>query len=83
MITIAQGDFKAKMNEYFNRVVKTGEEVIVTNKNIPIVKIIPIQKKKRVEDAFADVRGKVKYHDDILKPETEGWELHDSRKYNG
>jgi hypothetical protein len=26
-----------------------------------------------VEDVFADIRGAVKYHDDLLKPETEEW----------
>ncbi len=28
----------------------------------------------RVEDVFKDIRGKVKYYDDIMKPETEEWE---------
>jgi len=27
-----------------------------------------------VEDIFKDIRGKVRYYDDIMKPETEEWE---------
>lgn len=73
MITVSQGHLKTKMSEYFQIIEKTGEELIVTNKNIPIVKIIPLRKQKHAHDVFADVRGKVKYHDDLLKPETDEW----------
>ncbi|MCP4110474.1 MAG: hypothetical protein GY749_33960 [Desulfobacteraceae bacterium] len=29
--------------------------------------------KRKVEDVFKDIRGHVKYYDDILKPETDEW----------
>jgi prevent-host-death family protein len=74
MISVSQGHFKTKMNEYFKQVETTGEELIVTNRNMPIAKITPIRKKKHVEDVFADIRGKIKYRQDILKPETGEWE---------
>jgi len=49
--------------------------LIVTNNNVPILKIIPSESKKKnhVQTVFADIRGTVKYFDDILKPETEEW----------
>jgi len=28
----------------------------------------------RVENVFKDIRGKIRYYDDIMKPETEEWE---------
>jgi antitoxin (DNA-binding transcriptional repressor) of toxin-antitoxin stability system len=73
MITVSQGRLKTRMQEYFQKVEKTGEELVVTKKNIPILRIIPIKKKRHVKDVFSDIRGAIKYADDILKPETEEW----------
>jgi len=73
MATISKGQLKAKMLEYFRTVEKTGEELIVTNNRIPVLKVIPINKGKDVSVVFADIRGKVKYHEDILAPETNEW----------
>ena len=74
MIKVSKGQLKAKMLEYFRNVEQTGEELIVTNNRIPVLKVIPINNKKRdVENVFADIRGKVKYNEDILAPETDEW----------
>lgn len=73
MTTISKGQLKAKMLEYFRAVEQTGEELIVTNNRIPVLKVIPINKKRDVSEVFADIRGKVKYHEDILTPETNEW----------
>jgi len=73
MITITKGIIEKKVHEYFNKVEETGEEIIVTSDMIPVLKIIPLKKKKNANDIFADVRGKVKYHGDILEPEIEEW----------
>ncbi|KKM66625.1 hypothetical protein LCGC14_1479270 [marine sediment metagenome] len=63
MIKVSKGALKAKMLEYFRHVEKTGEELIVTNNNVPTLKVIPIKKKMSVEDVFGDLRGKVKLDD--------------------
>ncbi len=73
MIKVSKGALKAKMLEYFRHVEKTGEELIVTNNNVPTLKVIPIKKKMSVEDVFGDLRGKVKLDDSIMKPETDEW----------
>lgn len=73
MITVSKGQLKAKMLEYFRRVEQTGEELIVTNNRVPVLKVIPIKKKKKAAEVFADMRGKIKYHEDILAPETDEW----------
>ena len=73
MIKVSKGQLKAKMLEYFRRVEQTGEELIVTNNHIPVIKVIPIYKKRDVAVVFADIRGKVKYYEDILIPETDEW----------
>jgi len=66
MIKVSKGALKAKMLEYFRHVEKTGEELIVTNNNVPTLKVIPIKKKMSVEDVFGDLRGKVKLDDSIM-----------------
>ena len=72
---VSKGVLKAKMLEYFRRVEETGEELIVTNNNVPTLKITPIQKKERAEEIFANLRGRVSIDDSIMKPETEEWGL--------
>ena len=73
MIKVSKGALNAKMLEYFRHVEKTGEELVVTNNNVPTLKVIPIKKKMSVEDVFGDLRGKVRLDDSIMKPETDEW----------
>ncbi len=61
------------MLEYFRHVEQTGEELIVTNNNVPTLKVIPIKEKMSVEDVFGDLRGKVRLDDSIMEPETDEW----------
>jgi hypothetical protein len=74
MLTISRDVLEKNLQKYFAHIEKTGEDVIVTDKNnIPFIKLVPLKTKPGVEDVFEDIRGKVKYYDDILKPETEEW----------
>ena len=74
MITVSKGTLQKKVQEYFRKVEESGEEIIVTSNKIPVIKIAPFKKTRNVDDVFADIRGKIKYHKDILTPETEEWE---------
>jgi hypothetical protein len=62
MQRVSKSVLKAKMLEYLRRVEETGEELIVTDNNEPVV-----------SEAFADVRGRVVYHEDVLAPSTDEW----------
>ncbi|MCK5058750.1 MAG: prevent-host-death protein [Candidatus Aminicenantes bacterium] len=73
MISVSKSQLKAKMLEYFRQVEQSGEELIVTNNRIPVLKVTPIRKKRETAEVFGDMRGKVKYHQDILTPETDEW----------
>ena len=73
MISVSKSQLKAKMLEYFRRVEQSGEELIVTNNRVPVLKVIPIRNKREVVEVFGDIRRKVKYHQDILVPETDEW----------
>ena len=70
---VAKGVLKAKMLEFFRNVEKTGEELIVTDNNKPVLKILPYEKKINPVELFADLRGKMRIKGDInesaLKPE--------------
>jgi prevent-host-death family protein len=70
---VSKSALKARMLEYFRRVEQTGEELIVTDNNEPVIRIVPIRKPRSARDVFADVRGRVVYHDDILAPTTDEW----------
>jgi prevent-host-death family protein len=73
MTEVSKGVLKAKMLEYFRRVEETGEELIVTDNNRPVLKVVPVRRRVPSAEAFGDVRGKVVYHADPLEPTTEEW----------
>jgi prevent-host-death family protein len=73
MQTVSKGALKGKMLEYFRRVEETGEELVVTDNNEPVLRIVPIRKRRSIDEVFADVRGRVVYHEDILTPTIEEW----------
>jgi prevent-host-death family protein len=62
------------MLELFRRVEQTGEELIVTDNNRPVLKVVPIRQRTSAREAFADVRGRVVYHEDVLAPTTDDWD---------
>ncbi|MBN2357488.1 type II toxin-antitoxin system prevent-host-death family antitoxin [candidate division KSB1 bacterium] len=72
---VSKGVLKAKMLEYFRRVEQSGEELIVTSNNVPTLKVIPIKKKRRVEDVFEDLRGKIAIDDSVMDLEIREWGL--------
>jgi prevent-host-death family protein len=73
MEPVSKSALKAKMLEYFRRVEDTGEELIVTDNNEPVLRIIPIRKRVPAALLFADVRGRVVYHEDPLAPTGDEW----------
>lgn len=73
MSTVSKGALKARMLEYFRRVEETGEELVVTDNNVPVLRVVPIRRLRPAAEVFADVRGRVRYHEDILTPTTDEW----------
>jgi prevent-host-death family protein len=73
MQKVSKSVLKARMLEYLRRVEETGEELIVTDNNEPVIRITAIRTRRPAHELFADVRGRVVYHDDVLKPTTEEW----------
>ena len=73
METVSKSALKAKMLEYFRRIEESGTELVVTDNNEPVLRIVPIRKHIPSSQLFADVRGRVKYHEDVLLPTTSEW----------
>jgi prevent-host-death family protein len=73
METVSKSELKARMLEYFRRVEKTGEELVVTSHGKPVARVVPYRQKVSVAELFKDLRGKVVYRADILEPTTDEW----------
>lgn len=73
MVVVSKGVLKAKMLEYFRRVEETGEELVVTDSGVPVLRVLPIRQRRSAAEVFADVRGKVRYHADVLAPTIDEW----------
>src|SRR5438309_4623352 len=73
MEKVSKGALKARMLEYFRKVEETGEELIVTDNNRPVLRIVPIRQRIPAAEMFADVRRKIVYGEDVLSPTTDEW----------
>lgn len=61
------------MLEYFRKIESSGEELIVTDRDRPVLRIVPIEKKILPSEMFANLQGNVVYHGDILEPTLGEW----------
>jgi len=63
------------MQDYFKKVEKQRDIVIVTSRNKPVLTIQPVTSGKSVESVFKEYRGHLRYDaSDLLEPETEEWQ---------
>lgn len=70
---VSKSQFKAQALEYFRRVEKTGEELIVTDKGRPVLKIVPYAHDPA--EALRALRGSVLRYDEPTAPvDPEAWE---------
>ena len=72
--TISKSKLKAKMLEIFRQLEESGQELIVTDHDKPVLKIVPIKQKATVEELFGDIQGQVTYLEDINQPSRGEWE---------
>lgn len=63
------------MLEYFRSVEESGVALIVTDNNVPVLRIVPIKKRVSASEMFADARGRVIYHEDPVAPTESEWPL--------
>lgn len=72
--TISKSKLKARMLEIFRELEASGEELIVTHHDKPVLKIIPIKQKKAVAELFGNVQGRITYLEDMDTPTLAEWE---------
>ena len=70
---VSKSKLKPKMLEYFRKVEETGESIVVTSHNKPVLKIEPIHSSLKVSDVFGAYWGKVRIPKDVTEPETDEW----------
>ncbi len=58
MFTVAKRKLKNGMSAYLRRIERTGEEMVITDRRRPVLRVIPFREKRPVEEVFADLRGK-------------------------
>jgi antitoxin (DNA-binding transcriptional repressor) of toxin-antitoxin stability system len=74
MKTIDKSQLKAKLLEFLQLVELEGEEIVVMDGTKPIVRISQYEKTLSTEELFRDMRGKVKYFEDLTTPTIEEWQ---------
>jgi antitoxin (DNA-binding transcriptional repressor) of toxin-antitoxin stability system len=56
----------------FREIERSGEELIVTDNNKPVLKIAAIRAEQTIEEVFSGMRGQVRYDRDIDAPTRAG-----------
>jgi antitoxin (DNA-binding transcriptional repressor) of toxin-antitoxin stability system len=72
--TMSKKQLGINMLEVFRELELSGDELIVTDENTPVLRIVPIQQKKSVQELFGEYQGKVIYYEDINTPTIDEWD---------
>ena len=68
MKTVDKSELIAQLLELLQLVEIEGEEIVVMDGTKPVVRISPYEKTLSTEELFKDMRGKVKYFEDLTAP---------------
>ncbi len=68
MDTVSKSHLKAHMLRIFREIERSGEEIIVTDNNRPVLKIVPFKSAKSVDTLFETLRGQVTYNGNLNGP---------------
>jgi antitoxin (DNA-binding transcriptional repressor) of toxin-antitoxin stability system len=71
--SISKSKLKAKMLAIFRELEASGNELIVTDRDRPVLKIVPIKQENTLAELFAGLQGKVTYAEDINQPTLAEW----------
>ena len=73
MTTVSKGVLKARLLEFLRQVEATGEELVITNHGVPVLKVVPIEERATADVLFADVRGKLTWTESPDAPTVDEW----------
>ena len=69
---IPAGEFKAHCLRLMDEVQESRRELVITKHGRPVAKLVPVDDVPH--DAFAAMRGSVRYEGDIVAPDPGAWE---------
>lgn len=72
--TVPAGKFKSECLKIMDDVKSSGQEIVITKRNIPIVRMTPYTETKSL--LFGALQGSVKIEGDIIAPIDEDWDAH-------
>jgi len=70
---MAKNKLKANMLSVFRKLEKDGGELIVTDRNRPVLRISPYAEKSNRDELFGPFRNKVVYREDINTSTKDEW----------
>ncbi|WP_334823394.1 type II toxin-antitoxin system Phd/YefM family antitoxin [Nostoc sp.] len=73
MKPISKSKLKSQLLEFLRLVESNKEEIVVTDRGKPVMKISKYSQAPSTEELFAEMHGKVKYFEDLTTPTTEEW----------
>lgn len=65
------GQFKAECLKLMEKVRKTRRKIIITKRNVPVAKLVPIDEKE--EKAFGKLKGSIRIKGALIDPIEEVW----------
>ena len=68
MKSVSKSHLKAHMLRLFREVERSGEALVVTDNNKPVLKVVPIEAEQTVTDTFASFIGQVTYSRSVDEP---------------
>lgn len=71
--TISKSKLKAQMLAIFREIEASGEPLIVTDHNKPVLRITPIGPKSSVSEIFGDIQGQLVFLEDVNAPTIDEW----------
>jgi prevent-host-death family protein len=66
------GEFKAECLKVMDRVKRTRKKVVITKRNIPVAKLVPIDEQE--EKIIGKLKGTVEFKKDLFQPIDEVWD---------
>jgi len=72
--TISKSKLKARMLEVFRQLEKDGGELIVTDHDKPVLKIVRLKNQATIKMLFGDLQGRVVYHENINTSTLSEWD---------
>ena len=74
MLTVSKSKLKAQMLSIFREIEKSGEDIIVTDHNKPVLRIQPIKQGKTIDELFSTLQGKITYNEDLNATTISEWD---------